>query len=295
MAARSSTRPHSPRWSTSPRPRAYKPRWVYGLGLEETTINGQVAWGHRGHLDGFWSSMWYLPAYGVTIVVVANAEWCDPVAITAALAKVLLPAAATPVRHAGRHALGSAGELAPGNKRARRLPGSFRRSRPVAQPLASARREAIAAVDRLGAAGAERDLGLTAAGRASRSEHLPRAGREAATTAAGEAAAAATAAAEITALRLSGGPARGATARLAELTVSVELLLARAEDELPTAVLADEGLVRCVQRTLLARAASATRLSRREPLRGAIVQPQVSGAYRPVGRRVALMNDDGAG
>jgi D-alanyl-D-alanine carboxypeptidase len=74
----------------------FRPTWVYGLGMEETTIAGQIAWGHRGHLDGFWSSMWYLPAYGVTIVVVANAEWCDPVAITAALAKVILPAAPAP-------------------------------------------------------------------------------------------------------------------------------------------------------------------------------------------------------
>jgi D-alanyl-D-alanine carboxypeptidase len=63
--------------------------WVYGLGLEETTIAGQTAWGHRGHLDGFWSAMWYLPASHVTIVVIANAEWADPVAATAALAKVI--------------------------------------------------------------------------------------------------------------------------------------------------------------------------------------------------------------
>jgi hypothetical protein len=74
----------------------FKPKWIYGLGFEETTIAGQVAWGHRGHLDGFWSSMWYLPAYGVTVVVVANAEWCDPVAVTAALAKDFLPAAPAP-------------------------------------------------------------------------------------------------------------------------------------------------------------------------------------------------------
>jgi D-alanyl-D-alanine carboxypeptidase len=65
-------------------------RWVYGLGLEETTIAGQTAWGHRGHLDGFWSAMWYLPASHVTIVVIANAEWADPVAAAAALAKVIL-------------------------------------------------------------------------------------------------------------------------------------------------------------------------------------------------------------
>jgi D-alanyl-D-alanine carboxypeptidase len=68
----------------------FTPRWTYGLGLEETTIAGQTAWGHRGHLDGFWSAMWYLPASQATIVVIANAEWADPVAATAVLAKVIL-------------------------------------------------------------------------------------------------------------------------------------------------------------------------------------------------------------
>jgi D-alanyl-D-alanine carboxypeptidase len=68
----------------------FTPHWIYGLGLEETTIAGQTAWGHRGHLDGFWSAMWYLPASHVTIVVIANAEWADPVAAAAVLAKVIL-------------------------------------------------------------------------------------------------------------------------------------------------------------------------------------------------------------
>jgi D-alanyl-D-alanine carboxypeptidase len=71
----------------------YRPKWVYGLGFEEVTISGLTAWGHRGHLDGFWSSMEYLPAYGVTIVVAANAEWCDPIAVTTSLVNVLKPAA----------------------------------------------------------------------------------------------------------------------------------------------------------------------------------------------------------
>jgi D-alanyl-D-alanine carboxypeptidase len=64
--------------------------WPYGLGMEETSLAGQTAWGHRGHLDGFWSAMWYLPASHVTIVVIANAEWADPVAAAAVLAKVIL-------------------------------------------------------------------------------------------------------------------------------------------------------------------------------------------------------------
>jgi D-alanyl-D-alanine carboxypeptidase len=69
----------------------YRPKWVYGLGFEEVAIAGLTAWGHRGHLDGFWSSMEYLPAWDVTIVVVANAEWCDPIAVTTSLVNVLKP------------------------------------------------------------------------------------------------------------------------------------------------------------------------------------------------------------
>jgi D-alanyl-D-alanine carboxypeptidase len=62
----------------------------YGLGLEETTVGGQLAWGHRGHLDGFWSTMEYLPASQITIVVLTNAEWIDPVAAASTLAKAAL-------------------------------------------------------------------------------------------------------------------------------------------------------------------------------------------------------------
>ena len=145
--------------------------------------------------------------------------------------------------------------------------------------------EAVAAVDRLGAARPERYLGLAAAARARRREHLTGSGRVAA-------AATATAthvrgtATEITALGLAGCAAGGAATRLAELSFSEESLLARAEDELLVAILANQGLVRCVQRTLLANAASATRLSRREPLRGAIVAAAGFGAYWPVGGSV---------
>ena len=56
-----------------------------------STVAGQIAWGHRGHLDGFWSSVWYLPASRVTVVVIANAEWAkDPLATCSALMKVVL-------------------------------------------------------------------------------------------------------------------------------------------------------------------------------------------------------------
>jgi len=47
----------------------------HGLGFEEMSIDHQVAWGHQGHIDGFWSAMEYFPAYHVTVVVLTNADW----------------------------------------------------------------------------------------------------------------------------------------------------------------------------------------------------------------------------
>jgi D-alanyl-D-alanine carboxypeptidase len=68
------------------------PGWLYGLGTEEATINGHVAWGHRGHLDGFWSATWFLPDFDVTITILTNAEWAsNPTALVASLAKVAVP------------------------------------------------------------------------------------------------------------------------------------------------------------------------------------------------------------
>ena len=72
-----------------------RPARVYGLGLEETTIAGQVAWGHLGYLDGFFSAMEYLPASHVTIVVLENADWGDPIGAAAKLAKIALGPAPT--------------------------------------------------------------------------------------------------------------------------------------------------------------------------------------------------------
>jgi D-alanyl-D-alanine carboxypeptidase len=71
-------------------PYIVKPARSYGLGFEETTIAGQVAWGHLGYLDGFFSAMEYLPASHVTIVVLENAAWGDPIGAAAKLAKVAL-------------------------------------------------------------------------------------------------------------------------------------------------------------------------------------------------------------
>ena len=56
----------------------YKPTLLYGLGFEELPVNGQVAIGHRGHVDGFWSGVAYYPNSKVTIAVLSNADWINP-------------------------------------------------------------------------------------------------------------------------------------------------------------------------------------------------------------------------
>lgn len=68
----------------------YKPTYPYGFGFEQTTIAGRMAWGHRGHLDGFWSAMWYLPDPGVTIVILTNDEWTNTQTVSAQLVQALL-------------------------------------------------------------------------------------------------------------------------------------------------------------------------------------------------------------
>jgi D-alanyl-D-alanine carboxypeptidase len=83
--------PASLAWIVDVSPTApYKPRYPYGYGFEHTTVGGHVAWGHRGYLDGFWSEMCYLPDYDVTIVILINADWADPVAAASALATTLI-------------------------------------------------------------------------------------------------------------------------------------------------------------------------------------------------------------
>ena len=68
----------------------YKPAYPYGFGFERTTIAGRMAWGHRGHLDGFWSAMWYLPDSQITIVVLTNDEWTNVQTATAQFVQALL-------------------------------------------------------------------------------------------------------------------------------------------------------------------------------------------------------------
>ena len=91
----------------------YKPHFPYGLGFEETSMGGRVAWGHRGHLDGFWASMEYLPDSGLTVVVLTNAEWADPYAAGMTLANVIL--GAPPAPSPSPSAAASAGAVATGS------------------------------------------------------------------------------------------------------------------------------------------------------------------------------------
>jgi CubicO group peptidase (beta-lactamase class C family) len=45
---------------------------LYGLGTDVAVFAGQRAYGHRGGLRGFESSMWHFPATGVTIALLSN-------------------------------------------------------------------------------------------------------------------------------------------------------------------------------------------------------------------------------
>jgi D-alanyl-D-alanine carboxypeptidase len=63
----------------------FKPRVLYGLGVEALSVNGHQAWGHSGHLDGFKAEMVYVPDSGVTAVLLTNADWIDPLRAVAAI------------------------------------------------------------------------------------------------------------------------------------------------------------------------------------------------------------------
>jgi D-alanyl-D-alanine carboxypeptidase len=62
----------------------------YGYGFEVATIDKQMVWGHRGHLDGFWSAMWYLPDDGITLVILTNDEWTVTQTVDARMVQTLL-------------------------------------------------------------------------------------------------------------------------------------------------------------------------------------------------------------
>lgn len=66
----------------------------YGLGTEVFPIDGHVAFGHHGHLIGFWTAAAWIPAQQIGIAVMTNGDWGDPTAIASLLLKAYL---ATPV------------------------------------------------------------------------------------------------------------------------------------------------------------------------------------------------------
>ena len=65
--------------------RGLRPRWPYGLGVQEVTFHGQVSWGHSGLLSGYHAAMRYFPATGLTVVVLVNDDTTNPDALVAAL------------------------------------------------------------------------------------------------------------------------------------------------------------------------------------------------------------------
>jgi hypothetical protein len=63
----------------------------YGLGAEQFTVAGRVAYGHGGRLMGARSAIRYLPSEQMAIAVVINTDRGDPAAIANALAMTVLP------------------------------------------------------------------------------------------------------------------------------------------------------------------------------------------------------------
>ncbi len=49
----------------------------YGLGTRRLQMGGRVAWGHGGSLDGFETSMWFLPRLETSVVVIWNRRGLD--------------------------------------------------------------------------------------------------------------------------------------------------------------------------------------------------------------------------
>jgi D-alanyl-D-alanine carboxypeptidase len=67
----------------------YHPTYLYGLGVERLPVAGRIAWGHRGHLDGFWSTMAYFPDTHLTVAMTVNADWPNPLNTLGAMVTAL--------------------------------------------------------------------------------------------------------------------------------------------------------------------------------------------------------------
>lgn len=63
----------------------------YGMGVQQYTIGGRIAYGHGGRLMGARSAIRYIASEGISIAVVTNTDRADPAVIAAALLEVTLP------------------------------------------------------------------------------------------------------------------------------------------------------------------------------------------------------------
>jgi D-alanyl-D-alanine carboxypeptidase len=70
---------------------AFHPTVPYGLGMEQYTVAGTVAYGHNGRLLGAKAAIRYLPEVGLAIGVVMNTDRGNAAEIAAALAEVIVP------------------------------------------------------------------------------------------------------------------------------------------------------------------------------------------------------------
>jgi D-alanyl-D-alanine carboxypeptidase len=68
----------------------------YGMGVQQYTIGGRIAYGHGGRLMGARSAIRYIASEGISIAVVMNTDRADPAVIAAALLEVTLPALPPP-------------------------------------------------------------------------------------------------------------------------------------------------------------------------------------------------------
>ncbi len=90
----------------------------YGLGTRRTMMGGRVAWGHGGSLDGFETSMWYLPSLDTAVVIEWNRRELDTDPTASKLAKrvvdALDPDVTPPSLAAPRIVLHTGATVAPG-------------------------------------------------------------------------------------------------------------------------------------------------------------------------------------
>ncbi len=90
----------------------------YGLGTRRVDMGGRTAWGHGGSLDGFETSMWYLPSIDSSVVVIWNrrGDDTDPTArkLARRLADALDPDVTPPTIGMPRISIRAGADVLPG-------------------------------------------------------------------------------------------------------------------------------------------------------------------------------------